>query len=71
MELIDEVLALDGELPGLRVCPVVRATPHGQVDLARSGRRHRATMCGSGGHREQIGCGISSIASSPAREFRG
>jgi hypothetical protein len=63
MELIDEVLALNGELPGLRVRPVVRATPHGQVDLARVG----ADIA----HREQIGCGISNIASSPAREFRG
>jgi hypothetical protein len=54
------VLALDGELLDLRVRlsqhlheVVVRTTPHGQVDLARSEHRLRATTCGSGGHRER------------------
>ena len=55
LDLGDEVLALDGELLGLRVRlaqhlheAVVRAAPRGQVDLARSGRRHQRAAVVSG-----------------------
>jgi len=59
LELGDEVLALDGELLGLRVRlaqhlheAIVRAAPRGQVDLARSGRgrgrRHQRAAVVSG-----------------------
>jgi hypothetical protein len=67
LELIDEVLPLDGELLDLWVRlaqhlheAVVRATPHGQVDLTWSGHRHRATKCGCRGHQERTRGGIDS-----------